>query len=155
MPTTSHQVIAFFLCGLLNAFASQRGLGLTLPAPLRVRVRAAKYREPDVVFMLAEHLVRVGEQYWEGADLVMEVVSNDDRRRDLETKRREYAMAGIPEYWIVDPQTNSITVLTLDSDHYVEHGVFASGTKAVSKLLPGFEVEVAAVFDAAQKVAAK
>ena len=46
----------------------------------------------------------------------MEVVSSgdEDRRRDLKTKRDEYALAGIPEYWIVDPELDQITVLTLD-----------------------------------------
>ena len=52
--------------------------------------------------MLAEHADRMAEEYWRGADLVMEVVSGgeDDRRRDLETKVAEYARARIPEYWI-------------------------------------------------------
>jgi Uma2 family endonuclease len=49
---------------------------------------------------------RVTDEYWEGADLVMEVVSShdEDRRRDLVVKREEYARAGIAEYWIVDPE---------------------------------------------------
>ncbi len=45
-----------------------------------------------------------------GADLVVEVVSKNDPKRDLETKLREYAAAGIPEYWIVDPMEHSIEV---------------------------------------------
>ena len=42
-------------------------------------------REPDVLFMLKEHADRIGDDCWEGADLVMEVVSGgaEDRRRDL------------------------------------------------------------------------
>ena len=52
----------------------------------------------------------------DGADLAIEVVSEgaEARERDLETKRAEYARAGISEYWIVDPQESRITVLTLD-----------------------------------------
>ena len=48
-------------------------------------------------------------KYPSGADLVMEVVSGgrEDRKRDLVTKRRDYARANIPEYWIVDPQDPS------------------------------------------------
>jgi hypothetical protein len=65
--------------------------------------------------------------YWTGADLVIEVVSPDDPQRDLVTKRSEYAQAGIPEYWIVDPQTETITVLRLEDARYVEHGVFRPG----------------------------
>ena len=84
------------------------------------------------------------DEYWEGADLVMEVVSSgdDDRRRDLKTKREEYAQAGISEYWIVDPVLEQITVLTLDGQTYVVHGEFKHGERATSKLLPGFGVDV-------------
>ena len=99
--------------------------------------------------MLAEHRERVGEQYWEGADLVMEVVSDDDRRRDLQTKRFEYARAGIPEYWIVDPQLEQVTVLVLaDGNRYRQHGCFQRGQRAASVLLAGFDVDVDAVLPA-------
>jgi Uma2 family endonuclease len=93
LPKTSHQLLVAHLYGLLLAFAAARDLGTVLFAPLRVRLWRGKYREPDVVFMLNKHADRMGEEYWDGADLVMEVVSedNEDRRRDLDTKRREYA----------------------------------------------------------------
>src|SRR6266550_1597590 len=106
MPTTAHQRIVLYLVGLLVAHTSASKLGEALIAPLRVRLWAVKYREPDVIFMLARHASRIHNQFWDGADLVIEVVSDDEegRRRDLFTKRREYARAGIPEYWLVDPQ---------------------------------------------------
>jgi Uma2 family endonuclease len=142
MPTMSHQVMVAFLYGRLLAFVAAHGLGTVLFAPLRVRLWPGKFREPDVLFMRSEHAARCGEQYWEGADLVMEVVSDDDRRRDLEPKRLEYAQAGIPEYWIVDPREGTITVLRLGAGAYIEHGVFRRGEQAASALLPGFVVEV-------------
>jgi Uma2 family endonuclease len=115
VPTTSHQLLVAYLYGLLLAFATAGDRGTVLFAPLRVRLWRQKFREPDVVFMRKRHADRIGEDYWDGADLVMEVVSDDpeDRRRDLETKRREYARAGIPEYWIVDPREGRILVLRL------------------------------------------
>src|SRR5262249_17767831 len=75
MPTTAHQLIVAFLFDLLKAFASSRTpkLGTALFAGVPVRVRDGKYREPDVVFMLAKHASRIGNDYWDGADLVMEV----------------------------------------------------------------------------------
>ncbi|HHH42319.1 MAG TPA: Uma2 family endonuclease [Chloroflexi bacterium] len=106
-------------------------------------------REPDIAVMLAEHAHRRHEQYWEVPDLVVEVVSPENRRHDLETKRREYAQAGIPEYWIVDPQEEQITVLTLEGERYTVHGTFGRGTVARSALLSGFEVAVDDVWDAA------
>ena len=87
-------------------------------------------------------------RYWTGADLVVEVVSPDDSKRNLVRKRREYARAGIPEYWIVNPATEQILVLRLAGTAYVEHGVFTRGTQATSALLADFTVAVAAVLDA-------
>jgi Uma2 family endonuclease len=149
VPTQSHQLIVLFLYRALYEFVTTRSLGTVLIAPLRVRLWPGKIRESDVVFMLAEHAGRRHEAYWEGADLVMEVVSPDDPQRDLVTKRQEYAQAGISEYWIVDPQAQTITVLRLEQDQYVEHGQFGRGMVATLALLEGFEVEVDAVLDAA------
>jgi Uma2 family endonuclease len=78
----------------------------------------------------------------------VEVVSEDDPARDLVTKRREYAEAGIPEYWIVDARTETITVLQLAAGAYREHGVFPRGTAATSPLLAGLEIPANGVFDA-------
>jgi Uma2 family endonuclease len=150
MPTMSHQLLVAFLYRQLLAFITTGEQGTVLFAPLRVRLWPGKYREPDLVFMLSSHSARCGEDFWDGADLVVEVVSDDDRRRDLEIKRREYAQAKIPEYWIVDPLEGRITVLRLDEARgsYVEHGVFARGDRAASHLLSGLEVDVTAALSA-------
>jgi Uma2 family endonuclease len=144
MPTTSHQLIVVFLFEAIKAFVSKENLGLVLIAPLKIQIRRNKYREPDVLFVTREHESLIGEQFWLGADLVMEVVSPDNRERDWEKKRADYAEAGIPEYWIVDPQRSTITVLMFKDGRYVEHGEFVRGTRATSRLLPGFEVDVTA-----------
>ena len=79
---------------------------------------------------------------------MVEVVSPDDPGRDLSEKRADYAEGGIPEYWIVDPRDETITVLALEGDAYVTHGVFARGGVAKSVRLDGFETDVSEVFDA-------
>ncbi len=150
MPTKSHQRMILFLYHALVAFTTTRHLGEVLVAPYPVRIGPGRFREPDVLFMRAECAERLGEDFAEGADLVIEVVS-ENRRLDLETKRADYAAAGIPEYWIVDPREQAITVLKLAGETYTEHGVFTSGQKATSALLPGFEIDVEAVWKAARR----
>ncbi len=142
MPTELHQLIVAYLYSVLAAFVQKTQAGKARFAPLRVQLYPGKFREPDIVFMLARNAAKRHNQFWDGADLVMEVVSDDDRRRDLETKRLEYALAGIAEYWIVDPQRTEITVLQLVGDHYAVHGIFAAGQVATSALLAGIEVPV-------------
>jgi Uma2 family endonuclease len=148
MPTTTHQLIVAYLYGLLLAFTSERDLGLVLFASLPVRLWPGKIREPDILFMRKEHADRLGDRFWKGADLVMEVVSGDkeDRRRDLEVKREEYARAGISEYWIVDPKKKRITVLRLRAKCYVVHGEFDEGMTATSHVLVDFAVDVSETF---------
>ena len=69
--------------------------------------------------------------------LVIEVVSPGDiqRERDYIAKRMQYQDYGIPEYWIVDPQTQTILVLELKGDRYLEVGNFSNDDLLQS---PGF-----------------
>jgi Uma2 family endonuclease len=149
MPNEEHQDVVLFLVRALLAFVEPRKLGKVQFAPLPVEIRAGKYREPDVLFMFADHSDRRQGDHWVGADLVMEVVSEgvENRTRDHYKKRADYAQAGIPEYWIVDPNTRTITVFKLKGKKYSVHGRFGRGRKATSSLLPGFAVDVKAVFE--------
>ena len=76
------------------------------------------------------------------------MVSEDKPERDLVDKRGDYAEGRVPEYWIVNPQTETITVLRLRGEAYDEAGTYRREEIAVSVLLPDFAVAVSAVFDA-------
>ena len=147
MPTDRHQVISQFLLVALLAIVQPLG-GKVLYAPLRLQIREGQFREPDLLLVRDANDPRRQNRFWLGADLVVEVVSDDDPDRDIVVKRGEYAEAGIPEYWIVNPIDDTITVLTLAGNTYIEHGVFRRGDQAQSLLLEDFEVSVAEVFDA-------
>jgi Uma2 family endonuclease len=147
MPTDQHQVILEFLFLALRAFLRPRG-GKVLFAPLRLQIRPEKFREPDLLLVRDAKDPRRQNAYWRGADMVIEIISPDDPERDTIVKRRDYAEGGIPEYWIVHPDEETITVLRLAGDEYAEHGVFRRGETATSVLLEGFVVAVNEVFDA-------
>lgn len=155
MPSYPHQMIVLLLYRLLYAFAQEKRLGVVVAAPLRVRLWAGKYREPDVMFMANANGHRIHHQYWDGADLVMEVMSPDDPERDAETKRREYAEAGIPEYWLVNPMAETITVFALPKGRkvYTIRGVYDRAQRAESVLLSGFSVDVDECFAEGEQVA--
>ena len=147
MPTDTHQAILAYLHVLFRAYLKPRG-GVVMFSALRMRIREGKFREPDLLMLRDQSDPRRQNRYWLGADLVVEVVSPDDPGRDLVAKRTDYAEGGIPEYWIVDPRDETITVLTLEGKAYVEHGVFARDEMATSARLEGFATDVSAVFDA-------
>jgi Uma2 family endonuclease len=150
MPKMSHQLIVAYLYGLLSTFVTDHDLGRVLFAPLRVRLRQGVVREPDIVLMLKGHASRMGEDCWDGADLVIEVVSDDleSRRRDLEVKYAEYADSGIPEYWIIDPVKQQITVFALEGKQYSIYSEAGSIGRVTSKLMSKFEIDSASLFAA-------
>jgi Uma2 family endonuclease len=148
MPTDNHQTILLYLYEQFVAFLRPRG-GKVLVAALRLRIQPGKFREPDLLLLRDANDARRQNRFWLGADLVLEVVSPEKPERDLVVKRGDYAEAGIPEYWIVNPETEAITVLRLEGGAYAEHGIFGRGATATSLLLEGFSLEVDAVLDAA------
>jgi Uma2 family endonuclease len=147
MPTSKHQLIIGFLYRLLYPLMEQRG-GVVTFAALPLQLRPGKYREPDILLLLDRADPRFQDSFWLGADLVMEVVSPRDPNRDTRAKRRDYAEAGIPEYWIVNPLDETITVLKLQGTTYVEHGIFRRGEQTTSALLADLSVSVTDIFDA-------
>jgi Uma2 family endonuclease len=148
MPTEEHQAIVFFLTTLLKAFIAQKKLGWAVALPFRVRIADSRFREPDILFLSEKNSSHRDNRFWTHADLVVEVVSEDDRQRDLIQKRRDYAAAGIAEYWIVDPRNQSITVLQLKRGKYLVHSEATRTGTVRSALLKGFTADVAEVFAA-------
>ena len=149
MPTDTHQAVLLFLYHRFYDYLRPRGV--VMVAALRLCIREGKFREPDLLLLRDRSDSRRQDRFWLGADLVVEVVSADCPQRDLVAKRIDYAEAGIPEYWIADPRNATIRVLALESGTYVEHGVFARGDTATSRLLDGLSVDVGAVFDAPER----
>ncbi|MFP4441273.1 MAG: Uma2 family endonuclease [Chloroflexaceae bacterium] len=146
MPTKYHQAISKLLFLALLAFVQPRG-GDVFYAPLRLQVRPGTFREPDLLLILDKADPRAQNEFWLGADLLVEIVSPDRPERDTEEKPLDYAGFGIPEYWIVNPLTETITVLRLAGEGYTEYGLFRRGEDAASHLLTGFRVSVDVVFD--------
>ena len=97
---------------------------------------------------LNEHKDRMGERESGPPDLALEIISPNNEQHDLETKFQEYAQAGIPEHWIIQPQPRAITVYTLEAKSYKLLAQFNPGQRASSRILPGFEVAVDDLFAA-------
>lgn len=145
MPTDRHQgIVARIYEALRDALGPA---GIVRFAPLRLRTGPRRFREPDVLALLDAADPRRGEAFWRGADLVVEVLSPDDPARDLVAKRAEYAAAGIPEYWIVDPDAATITVLALRGEAYAEVGTYDRASMLRSPRVPGVALSVAVLLD--------
>lgn len=148
MPTWMHQTIMGLLWMRLRDHAIGGRRGLAVMPPFNFHTIADQYRHPDVMYLTPEHVGRFNDDHWNYADLVIEIASEgtSDRERDFVEKRAEYAAAGIPEYWIVDPAARTILVLSLDGAAYREAGTYAAGDVARSVVLAGFAVDVGRMF---------
>ena len=84
------------------------------------------------------------------ADIVIEVLSSD-RDRDPVRKRRLYAEAGVPEYWIFDPLNDTVLPLELRGGEYVERGLLSIGDTLTTAQLPGLAIPLADLFGQRQR----
>ena len=102
--------------------------------------------EPDIVVVLAGRNDVSSIIHVEGVpDLLVEILSTD-RRRDLTLKREMYADSGVPEYWIVDPRSDTVTQLELRGGQYVQRGVLGANDALTTLLLPGLSIPLGDIF---------
>lgn len=145
MSTTyRHERILAFLTMLLGTVVLRLRLGEVLGSGYELRNREGSAREPDLQLIFNEHRDRITDRRLMGpADLVVEVISPDSVTRDRRDKLAEYAAAGIPEYWVIDPREGkeSIEILVLDGEgFYIADPPDADG-RYWSRLVPGLWLE--------------
>jgi Uma2 family endonuclease len=144
-PSTRHQDLALFLSVLLRHYAEHHRLGKVFIAPFQMKITAGRKisgREPDIVFIAANHLDRLREVYLDGpADLAIEIISPDSRSRDREEKFAEYGAAGVGEYWTIDPKRKHAEFFELGADGTYRAAAAQQGTYT-SAILAGFTLRV-------------
>ncbi|MBN1873199.1 MAG: Uma2 family endonuclease [Anaerolineae bacterium] len=148
MPTPQHQGIVGNLYMALRAHVQATHCGKVFVAPLPVQLWRGKFREPDVMFYRSIHLARIGEQFAGPPDWVAEVLSSSTRNIDMLTKTGEYALAGVPEYWLIDPEMQRVTVYTLPENAETYHlsAEYNVGEQVRAETLPGFTVLAGELF---------
>ena len=127
--------------------AEHAGYGRGYVAPFDVILDDYNVVEPDVLFIRTEHFHIITEAHVEGApDLVVEVLSPGTQDRDRGVKAHAYAQFGVEEYWIVDPENQTLTIYRLTAGHYQESGPYESGATITSPVFPGIPLTVERLF---------
>jgi Uma2 family endonuclease len=147
LPVTVAERHAAILSLLITLFklATRFGrLGAVYAEPFQMRLRAARRgRSPDLIFVAPAHRDRVRRHYVDGpADIVVEIVSPDSVRRDRVEKLAEYEQAGVPEYWLVDPDQQQVELRVLGPEG--RHRVVFAGSDGLlqSTVLPQWRLRV-------------
>jgi Uma2 family endonuclease len=139
-PHPDHQRIVREFQKNLGRFVEDKSLGEVLFSPIDVVLTQRRVVQPDVVFISNKRLGIIKNCIDGVPDLAMEVISEHSWQRDRIEKKALYEQAGLPEYWIVDPDSETIEVFTLTAGVYQLHSRAARGQKAKSKLLAGFAI---------------
>jgi len=145
-PSYAHQTTADRFHDLLKAWVRPRRLGRTAIAPLDMVLSPHRATQPDVLFVASARLEILTDRVRGAADLVAEVISPESRRRDRIDKRDLYEQHGIKEYWLIDPEAQTVEVLFLEREGYALVGRWRPGERAKSRLLKGFTVDVTQLF---------
>ena len=146
-PTWSHQHAAFEIASYLRAHIKTTGLGEVIVAPFDVKIAPDIVVQPDVMVVFREHFYRITENYLNGApDLAVEVASPGTATYDRNHKYQAYAAAGVPEYWIVDPEARTVEILILKDNSYQPLGIYRGQAVLSSRLVPTLRIPVEQFF---------
>jgi len=148
-PRTRHQAVSMALSVLIGTYVRERGGVILFAAPVDVLFSNEDVVEPDLVLVLAEHADRITDKNIQGPpDLAVEILSEGTRKTDEVAKKKLYERSGVPEYWIVDPDLETVKVYRREGEGYGRPMLLSkdAGDVLASPLLPGLSVALAAVF---------
>src|SRR5216684_5153336 len=111
-PNRKHQAIAVNLTGMIWAYLQEHPIGRVFAAPFDVIFSDFDVVEPDLLYLSRERMGQIETSPWvKGApDLVVEILSESTRKKDETIKRRLYDWFGVAEYWVIDPELDTIKV---------------------------------------------
>ena len=147
-PTLGHQRIDTKLGWRLAQFVEERDLGEVFFAPCDVVLSNADVVQPDLLFVSHQraHLLLGGANVLGAPDLVVEILSPSTAGRDRTLKRTLYAKHGVQEYWLVDPDARTVTVLRLDAGAFEVAALYGEGQTMTSPTLAGFTADLNEIF---------
>lgn len=146
-PTPKHQDIVGKLYARLLAFVEANSLGNVYISPVDVVFEEHTVLEPDILFLSQARRGIVGEDAIHGApELVVEVLSPSTFYHDLRRKMTAYSQFGVQEYWIVDPEKQTIELYERAGGELQLARKFTSQETFRSRLLPGFQLDMHTIF---------
>lgn len=149
-----HSRASEHLFALLQAYVQKHALGYVGHEKLLVSLTRNDY-EPDICFFgQAKAITFMPDQTrFPAPDMVVEVLLESTEAIDRGVKFEDYALHGVAEYWLVDPDQETVEQYLLEGDAYVLALKVRSGT-IQSTAVQGFEIPVRAIFDPGEQLAA-
>jgi Uma2 family endonuclease len=140
-PAPEHQWLSGQFFGLLWTHVRQNHLGMVFCAPLDVMFTDFSVVEPDIVYITAEQVARIGRRGIEEAPtLVIEILSPSTTARDRGIKRELYERQGVPHYWLAHPTRRTLEVHELRGGHYELMATLTGNAEFRPALFPGLVI---------------
>ena len=143
-----HQNIEGKLYAALLAYVTAKNLGMVFIAPLDVKLTEIDVYQPDMLFVKAGRLPRGGKpgKLTVIPDMVVEVLSTSNAYDDLTRKKNMYCESGVSEYWVVDPEEETVEILVKRGEFYQTERFIRNPGVLGSPMFPGFEMKLEELF---------
>jgi Uma2 family endonuclease len=144
-PAPLHQDIAGNLYILFRNVVFESGRGRVYFAPLDVRLAENTVVQPDLIVVLSDRPVLTEARVEGVPSLAVEIISPSTSDHDRVAKRNLYAQFGVPEYWLVDPEAETVTIFSDPRDGRYRTEETGSDV-AISATIPGLSADLKALF---------
>ena len=152
-PGNIHQKISMDISGALWSFLRNKKCKV-YAAPFDVRIPRKSYADDDVITVLQPDICvvcdpsKLDERGCIGApDIVVEILSPGNNKKELKYKYEVYEEAGVKEYWIVIPTEKALQKHILTNGKYISSGYLYAEDKLTTDILPGFTFELEELFE--------
>lgn len=149
-----HNAITGWLYSLLNNYVLKNSLGFVGIEKIMIRLERNDY-EPDIVFFGNEKTAGLldNQTIFPVPDFIVEVISDSTEERDRGVKFVDYALHQVGEYWIIDPETETVEQYLLQDGEYALKASLTKGSLE-SPVIKGFQIPVRAIFDLEEQIKA-
>ncbi len=138
-PSIKHQLTVGELYSLMKNAARGHGKVVTAPCDIIISRRPLRTRQPDLLFVRQEHLhIMEKDQFEEGPDLVVEILSPSNTRKAILEKLADYARIGVEECWMINIENRTLEVWRNQRGHFRPATAFRVGQKVGSRVFPAF-----------------
>ena len=154
-PTPEHQILSIDIVTQLSPFVRERELGVVITAPCDVLIsrEPLRVRQPDIFYLSAARagVRRVSDlagiqRIQSPPDLVVEILSPSNTRRQIQEKLADYRSIGVLECWLVNFPARTIEVLRLTPESATTIATYGIADTLQSQILPGFALPIANIF---------
>jgi len=146
-PSTRHQEVQIRLSSALFFYVDKHSLGRVLSSPVDLVLSMVDVVQPDVLFVARDRVHIIAKKNLVGIpNLIVEILSPSSTTRDQKEKLNLYQRYGLPEYWIVDPDSQTVEVYLSAANRLEKVETLKTGEQLHSRQIPGLVLELSEIF---------